>query len=84
ITTGGTCTAGSGSFILKDSTSDTVGYIDNQGNLCLEEDYLSVCGNCNPTAAAFVVRNIADVNCSCIDFDGNLCLMGGLYEDSIP
>ncbi len=84
ITTGGTCTASSGSFILKDSTSDTVGYIDNQGNLCIEEDYLSVCGNCNPTGTAFVVRNIADVNSSCIDFDGNLCLMGGLYEDSIP
>jgi hypothetical protein len=84
ITTGGTCTASSGSFILKDSTSDTVGYIDNQGNLCLEEDYLSVCGNCNPTGTAFVVRNVADVNSSCIDFAGNLCLMGGLYEDSIP
>jgi len=80
FTSGGTCTAPSGSFIIASSTDPTVAYIDNEGNMCIEGTLSEQSGSCNPPGDAFIIRNSSGDNVSYIDFaNGDLCLTGKLY-----
>lgn len=82
FTSGGTCTAPSGSFIIANSTDPTVAYIDSEGNMCIEGALSELSGSCNPAGDAFIIKNASDANVAYIDFaNGNLCLTGKLYQN---
>jgi hypothetical protein len=76
------CTAPSGSLIFSNATDNSTGYMDLDGNLCLESGSCSdMASSCNPSRDAFIVQNTTGYNMSYIDTNGNLCLTGGLYEN---
>ena len=82
-TSGGTCIAPEDSFIIQDSSDDTVAYIDSEGNMCLETgDCSDQSVSCENPEDAFIVRNGTDDNVIYIDKNGDLCLIGKLYEDA--
>jgi YD repeat-containing protein len=72
------------SFIIKDNTGNIVSYIDNLGNLCLEEgtcaDNSNHCNN--PGDSSFIVKNSMDSNVAFINSTGSLCLTGDLRKKS--
>jgi len=80
LSSGGECSAPSGSFIIQDSLGATVAYIDNVGNLCIEGEWSDLCIACDSEADAFVVRDSSDTDVAYIDQDGNLCLTGKLFQ----
>ncbi len=76
------CTAPSGSLIFSNATDNSTGYLDLDGNLCLESGSCSdMFGSCNPSRDSFLIQNTTAYNMSYIDFNGNLCLTGGLYQN---
>ncbi len=70
-------------FVVQNQQSETVAYIDNNGNLCIEDT------NCNDNdikcddGDTFIVKNTHDEIVSYIDSNGNLCLVGDLIENGI-
>lgn len=87
----GNCNAGSCSypesdgFIIQNSIAETVAYIDNDGDLCIED---SNCNdndaNCdNPSNGSFIIKNTDNRIVSYINSTGGLCLIGNLTENGI-
>ena len=75
----GACSPPADSFIIKNGTN-TVAYIDSNGDLCLETgDCSGNSGSCS-VSDAFKIVNGSDV-VSYIDSNGDLCLTGGLFEE---
>ena len=83
---GGACTAPANSFIVQNSAGETVGYVDSNGNLCVETGTCSdLSANCNsPAGDAFMVQDSAGGNVAYIDQTGDLCLTGYLIENGSP
>lgn len=84
LTSGGVCSAPSGSFIVKNSGGDTVAYIDTDGDMCIEGSCSDECASCNPPSDAFIIKNSSGTNVGYIDYDGDLCLKGELCETGYP
>jgi hypothetical protein len=85
LTSGGGCAPPEGSFIIKDSSGDPVGYIDPQGNMCIEGSLTQMCESCGGTSGAFNVDDggVFGPQVS-VDSSGNLCLGGKLYQNDNP
>ncbi len=84
---GGSCNSpGDNSFIMRNSSSDNVAFINSSGDMCVEAgDCSDNSANCNsPTGNSFIVRNSSNTNMIYFDSIGDLCLIGGLYENSNP
>jgi hypothetical protein len=81
LTSGGTCTAPSDSFIIADANDDTVAYIDDEGDMCIEGSSSTSCQSCTPPDGSFIIRSFYGEDVGYIDSDGNLCLTGGLYDE---
>ncbi len=80
-----TCTAPSDApLIMQNSTGSSVSYIDNSGNLCVQD------ANCNgndascsnPSDGAFVVQDSGGNNVLYINATGTLCMTGYMYQNS--
>lgn len=84
LTSGGGCTPPEGSFIIKDSSGDPVGYIDPQGNMCIEGSLTEACGSCGGTGGVFDLDDGACGPQVSVDSSGNLCLGGKLYQNDNP
>lgn len=93
ITLKGTCTASANCiapadapFIIQNPAADTVSYIDNFGNLCVEDS------NCNDNDAncdspgdnSFIIQNGNGANVAYINSTGSLCLKGSLIQNGMP
>ena len=85
-TSGGCSSPGDGSFIIQNSTSDVVAYIDSSGNLCLTDaDCNDNDINCDsPPDGSFIVKTSTDRSVAYIDSSGELCMIGVLTEDGHP
>ncbi len=83
---GGDCTAPADAFVIKDSAANTVAYVDNDGNLCIEVgDCSDKAPDCNnPGDSNFVIKNNYDVIVIYINEVGDLCLVGTLVENDNP
>lgn len=76
------CIESTGSFIIRNSSADTVSYINMSGDICISNgDCSDKSASCNPlNSNNFIVRNASGSNMSYIDGEGGLCLTGTLYE----
>jgi hypothetical protein len=84
---GGDCVdPGDDTFIIQNSIGEVVAFINNTGDLCIEEDNCNDNdANCNtPGDGAFIVQNEYGVTVSYINASGDLCLIGGLVENGNP
>ncbi len=71
-------------FIVQNSAGAAVSYVDNSGNLCIQD---SNCNdndaNCNsPGDGSFIIQNNTGSNVAYINSTGNLCLIGALKQNS--
>ncbi len=77
-----TCSAPSNSLIFANSTDNTTAYIDEEGNMCLENGNCSAHNpTCEPSQDAFIIKNSTGTNMIYIGFDGEICFTGYLYEN---
>ena len=81
-----TCTPPDNSFIVQNSSGETVGYIDSSGNLCIETgDCTGGSANCNsPNGQAFLIQDSSGTTQIYIDQTGDLCLTGTLTQSGSP
>ncbi len=84
---GGACANPLDAFVLKNSAgTDVVAYVDNSGNLCIEESKCDVKdADCSiaPTGS-LVFKNSENTVIGYLDNAGNLCLRGSLTEGGTP
>ena len=83
----GICSSpGNDALVIQDSNSDTVAYIDDQGNLCLEDNdcnYQDI--DCsNPPDGSFIIKDDNDIIVSYIGSSGQLCTKGVINQNSNP
>jgi hypothetical protein len=83
---GGSCSAPpDGTFLVQNSSGATVSYIDEWGNLCIQDttcsDYDLDCSY--PGEGSFVVQNSAGTNMAYIDSAGSLCMRGKLASNTL-
>ncbi len=93
ITLKGTCSASANCiapadapFVVQNPLSETASYIDNSGNLCIED------ANCNDNDAncdspgdnSFIIQDSNGANVAYINSAGNLCLKGSLVQNGLP
>lgn len=73
------------SFIIKNSAHEIVAYIDDDGNLCIENgDCSDLSSDCDsPVGDSFIIKDDGE-NVIYIDSTGDLCLTGQLEEEGNP
>jgi len=81
---GGECTAPAGSFVIKE-VGDTVAYVDDGGNLCIEDgDCSDKDSDCDDAGESSFVIKSGDQTVIYINGVGDLCLIGTLVENGNP
>lgn len=84
----GSCTANVGCdsplsdyLVIKNTADDTVAYVDDGGNLCIDGGDCTGNDDCSsPEMNSFVIKDNSDVVVIYFTEDGNLCFIGDLFE----